>query len=699
MNKKLSLLLFFIFINTSLFAQESNPFDGDVLFEEDLVQPIKRLDVDSIKAMELFNWGVRAFHEGLYNKALLDFEQAVRLKPSEPLYRLWLGYANFATGLDDLAIRQWQGLVNDDQIGGGWLRTRIETLQFRTSPSRENIDQDPWTVRHQTDGRSNQTIRFDSPTDLTSDPLGTLTYVAGYTSNNIAVFDVNGNLRTRFSGGVMPLSGPWGVLAMSDGNLFVSEFRGQRITLLNPNGRRLLTFGSTAEEGALLGPQYMTSTEDGYLYVSDWVGNKVVKYDFNGKYIMTVGLPNEQFKGLRQPTGIAATAQELFIVDSKDRLIHVFDHSGNYLRTFGQGLLERPEQIRIEHNRLLIADGKRVISYDLSTGDVITATDLNGRAQRIVSVDIDRNGTIVVADQINNNLSFLIPRSELYGNFFVNVHRINNDAFPTTRVIASIQSRSGSPMLGLDKNNFFIEENGLPLTPLTVSTLDTRRDGSLASVIMVEGSKLTENYRENLLHAIQELSNNFTPNDEFSLIWASEQPIHLTNQNSQEIVGHFHRLFPQSLSSAWNFERGLRLAGSQLINRNARLAIFFITTGEHERTVAQYAYRDLSSYLKNNNIAFYPIYLKQGSSNQFYDAIAQESGGKPFYLFRPRGLKEVVDIARSRATGLYQIEYRSPLFHNHGRDYINLSIMANVQSQSGLTKSGYFPPIILSETR
>lgn len=91
---------------------------------------------------------------------------------------------------------------------------------------------------------------------------------------------------------------------------------------------------------------------------------------------------------------------------------------------------------------------------------------------------------------------------------------------------------------------------------------------------MVEGSKLTENYRENLLHAIQELSNNFTPNDEFSLIWASEQPIHLTNQNSQEIVGHFHRLFPQSLSSAWNFERGLRLAGSQLINRNARLAIF-----------------------------------------------------------------------------------------------------------------------------
>lgn len=82
---------------------------------------------------------------------------------------------------------------------------------------------------------------FRLPTDLTSDPLGTLTYVAGYTSNNIAVFDVNGNLRTRFSGGVMPLSGPWGVLAMSDGNLFVSEFRGQRITLLNPNGRRLLT--------------------------------------------------------------------------------------------------------------------------------------------------------------------------------------------------------------------------------------------------------------------------------------------------------------------------------------------------------------------------------------------------------------------------------------------------------------------------
>ncbi|NIZ46637.1 6-bladed beta-propeller [Entomospira nematocerorum] len=690
------LITLFFLVGNLIFGQtqtDGNPFTGDALLEES-GSPIKRIDVDSIKAMEQFSWGVRAFHEGLYNKALLDFENAVRLKPQEPLYRLWLGNANFATGLGDLAIRQWQSVVNDDKIGGGWLRSRIDTLLFRTSPYMDNTDQDIWTVRHEIVGRNERTVRFQGPTDVSNDPLGTLSYVAGYLSNNIAVFDVNGNLRTRFTGGIMQLDGPWGVLAMNDGNLFVTEFRGRRVTLLNPNGRRLLTFGQNAEDGNLQGPQYMAATEDGYLYVSDWIGGKVVKYDFNGKYIMTLGTASSTFEGLKQPSGIAVTPMEVFVVDTKDRLIHIFDHSGNYLRSIGRGQLQQPENIAImSNNRLLIADGRRVLQYNLENKSFIETTTLNESAQRIVSLDIDRNGTIVVADQAQDNITYLIPRSELYGGFFLNIHQVISQNFPQMQVIASVQSRSGKPVLGLSDANFLAQENGIAHAPLVVQTLDRRRDGSLTSVILVESSDHMQSNKALIDTAIHSLVQNFNNDDHFDIVWASEQPIHNRLNNTQEIALQLENIFPNFLKNNWRFDRGLRLAGSHLINKNARLAVFFITSGKDPSNIHQFSAPDLASYLQNNNIAFYPIYLEQSGYNRIYESIAAETGGQSFYLMRPRGVAEIIDIARSRASGLYAINYTSTTPSNHGKDYVQLSLMAAIQSQSGLTQSGYFPPI------
>lgn len=695
-----TLILFLPIQLTFAQSQQINPFIGDALVGEEDIPPSSntRIDVHSIRAMEQFSWGLRAFHEGLYNKALLDFENAVHLKPTDPLYQLWLGNANFATGLNDLAIRQWQGVINNNHIGGGWLRNRIETLFFRNSPYQDNTEQDIWTVRHELSGKSEHAIRFNGPTDLAVDPLGTKTYVAGYLSNNIAVFDVNGSLRNRFNGGIMQLDGPWGVLAMNDGNLFVTEFRGRRVTLLNPNGHRLLSFGNTPDDGNLLGPQYMSSTEDGYLYVSDWVGNKVVKYDFNGKYIMTIGLPSSNFSGIKQPSGLATTLTELFVVDTKDKIIHVFDHFGNHIRSFGKGKLEQPENIKILANsHLLIADGKRVLSYNIHNDSITETTNLNGKAQRVVSVDLDRNGTVVVADQVLNSLTFLVPRSELYGGFFLNIHRVVNDNFPLVSLIANVQSRQGQPILGLEQENFFVQENGLPLDLISVENLDIRQNGSLASVIMIENSDLASKQKDLILHAVQNITQNLTSSDLVSIIWTGEQPVHTSVHSVQEASAQFYSLFDKLIHRNWRFDRGLRLAGSQLINSNARLSIFFITTGTETRNANQYSFLDLSNYLKNNNIAFYPIYLKQGISNKIYNTIAKETGGQSFYVLRPRGLKEVVNIARNRPTGMYKISYHSPTEHNHGKDYIYLTLMSAIQSQSGLTQSGYFSPITLSK--
>jgi DNA-binding beta-propeller fold protein YncE len=393
-------LIFFII----LFGSVLVVYGQSTLTQPDVLSPDKVPDavsVANIMAEEQFSWGLRAFHEGQFNKAFLDFEQALRLNPSSARYGLWAGFASYHSGLNSSAIAHWQS-VNDAIYGGAWLNNKIDTLLFRQSPYYDNLAVDNWAERgdiRAIEEGGGRNVRFLRPTSVKADPLSGGAFVVGYGNNSVAKYDVNGRLMQHYRGILVDLAGPYDVLPLADGRFFVSEFNGTRISLLSQRGFRLNVFGNTAEQGGLRGPQYLANDEQGFLYVSDWSTKRIVKYNYDGQYIMDIGRPMDGFEGLQSPSGLAVGLNEIYVADRTSNSIFIFDLSGNYLREIGRGELTNPEGLTLyKGNYLLVADGPRVVLIDLRQNTLTTLTTMDGLARQITATAFDRNNNLMLVD-------------------------------------------------------------------------------------------------------------------------------------------------------------------------------------------------------------------------------------------------------------------------------------------------------------
>ncbi|MGL4524621.1 MAG: hypothetical protein ACRCVN_03760 [Spirochaetia bacterium] len=654
-------------------------------------QPISR---DSVMAFEEFSWGVRAFHNGYYNNALVNFEKALGMVPKNALYRLWLGMANYYAGLDESAVAQWETVMSED-VAGYWLQSRIDTLLFRSSPYYDNLSNDTWAERGETVGKSGRVLRFLRPTSVVSDHRTGGAYVASYGTNSVATFDVNGALLTRYTGGLVQFDGPWDVLPLDDGRFFVTEFRGKRVSLMSRTGLRLATFGSLPHEGSLTSPQYLTSSEDGYLYVTDWASRRVIKYDFNGRYVMDIGTASSVFEGIGRPGGIAAGPTELYVVDVDNKVIRVFDHYGNYLRDLGRGELNAPEGLRLHKGKyLIIADGAQIIEGNLQNETFVPISDLTGKAEKVMQTAFDANGALLVTDNRTNRLVYLSRLSSLYGGMSVETRRIVTDRFPQVTMEVAVQSRSGQPITGLQPGNFLLYDNGLPVINFSLGALDNSANMPVQASLMIEGSPNVLEHVDLFSQGVRQLNQAMLGQGTLKTFWASESPIEDTVFTSFDDLQAYKRKATQMTSHFWRFDAGLRMSASALMPRTGKQAVFFLTTGEESGfAFQQYQPNELATYLRNNGIMFFPIYVLADQRNEFYDMIARESGAYSLYLYRPQGLAGIVETIKNASSGIYTIRYTSQEDPDFGRAYISTDLEVVLQKESGKTVSGYFAPL------
>lgn len=654
-------------------------------------QPIDR---NSVLAFEEFSWGVRAFHNGYYNSALVNFEKALGFVPKNALYRLWLGFANYYAGLEESALAQWETVINED-VAGYWLQSRVDTMLFRSSPYYDNLSQDTWAERGETPGRSGRILRFLRPTSVVADNLSGGAYVASYGTNTVAKFDVNGAVLVRYSGGLVQFDGPWDVLPLDDGRFFVSEFRSKRISLMSHSGFRLKTFGSLPNEGGLTSPQYLASTEDGYLYVTDWATKRVLKYDFNGKFIMTIGEPSPLFEGLGHPGGIAASATELYVVDVDRRRICVFDHYGNYLYEMGRGELISPEGLRLRKGKyLIVADGTRVIEGNIEDKTFIPITDLVGKAENIMQTAFDANGALLVTDNKTNRLVYLSRLSSIYGGLSVEIRRIMSDRFPNVVMEVAVQSRSGEPVVGLQPGNFLLYDNGHPVASFNLGAYDNEPSIPVQASLMVEASPEALSMVDLFANGIGQLNQAILGKGNLKTFWISEAPMEDIVFTGYDDIEGYRQKVSKMVNPNWRFDAGLRMAASALMPRAGKQAVFFLTTGtQNGYAFNQYQPAELATYLKNNGIMFFPIYVLPTQRNEFYDLISRETGGHSLYLYRPQGMNGVIDAVKKVPTGIYTISYTSQENDDFGRSYITTDLEVVLQKESGKTVSGYFAPL------
>lgn len=651
------------------------------------------IDMKAVEAEENLRWGVIAYNNGFYNKAVQSIEKALALKPENTTILMWLGRSYYMSGMEDAALAEWEKIINAEKAGASLINFS-ELVKYRQLLSIKPVSDDSWVIHMDINNRFNSFRLFERPTAAvpTLDGSGGI-YVVSFSSNQILRFDANGALKSTFDGGFEGYNHPFDIYPLENGNFLVSEFSGNNVSLCDANGTRILKIGEKGiSPGQLLGPQFLALDKSGYFYVSDVGNRKVVKYDLEGNFILEMGKRKGDYRGLSAPAGIVSLNEKLYVVDAVRKTIDVFDESGNYHESLVQGQLNQPEGLSVHGRDLLIADGSLVRRYNIEMDKLTVLVDRTGNNSRTMNIDFDENGNLLMADYDTNRITILTELSTVYGGLFVRINRINSDSFPQVIVDFSVEKRSGEPIVGLEGDNFIITEKSRPVRDSKLEFAGYKGKQSFVTVL-VDGSEKMSYYADALTETLKSILGGNRINTEYALMSIGEMPYVIKPFGSQDLSDAIEEATGQ-WSSSWNPDRGIRLAASQMIPGRDRRSVVFITQGElPEDSFSQYDIIDLAAYYINNNISFNTVYTAASFRNPELEYLTQTTGGQSFYMFQPAGINALLDDIDSDKSSVYTISYTSGSSSDFGRAYIPVELEALYINKSGRDELGYYPPV------
>jgi DNA-binding beta-propeller fold protein YncE len=673
-------LVLVLLLPPGLFSQEEEVLGG--------------LDRNAVNAREEFRLGVQAYNRYAFNEAILAFERALSFRPGEALILDWLGRSYYRSGLEDTALRQWQAAAEIYGPSSGeslLLAGRIETVRNRRGLFPALREQIRYVEAGRYPGRSDDAVLYRQPSSVLGLEDGSV-WVVAYGSNELLRIDVNGVIRQRRRG---PLSGfdrPYDLARGPDGRLYLSEFRGGRISVLSADGEWQGYIGSKGiGEGELLGPQNLTVDEEGYLYVVDYGNRRISKFDPDGAFILSFGDPSS-FQGLRSPTGIAAGAGRIFVADGLSRRIFTFDRNGTYLGLLVEEGLRGPESLRfLSERQILAADGNRIVLIDVDSAQVREIGVLGNSRIRILGAAPDRNGNILAANFQAGEVSVMTPMNDMAAGLFVWIDRVVADNFPEITVEVQVQDRQRRPILGLDEGNFLLSEEGRTVTAQNFIG-GAYRSEAVDVAVLIERSALTASRGDDLVAAVRDIR--AAVDRIVSLVSAGEQPLRegLAGQSAAALAAAA-RASAGGASPRWRFDLALRLAATDLLAGQKKRAVVFVSSGRlGELAFERYGLSELAGYLNNNGIIFHAVLLSDAPPDQEIRYLCEETGGQVMSLYRPQGIGPVLSTLKSSPTGSYTLRYRSELPTNFGRAYLPVEAEVYLIERSGRDRTGYFPP-------
>jgi DNA-binding beta-propeller fold protein YncE len=661
-------------------------------------------DLDARHAREEFRIGVQAYNRFAFNEAILSFERALSYRPGEPLLLDWLGRAYYRSGLEESALRQWRsaaGVYQSSSTEGLLLSSRIETVQNRRNLLPVADDGVHYVESGRYPGLTGTQTLYRQPTAVLPLEDGS-TWVVAYGSNELVRIDVNGVIRQRQRGPLNGFDRPYDLVRGLDGRLYVSEYRGNRISILNSNGDWQAYIGGKGRgDGQFVGPQNLAIDEDGYLYAVDYGNQRISKFDPDGAFILSFGRrsaatvsghgTSNAFTGFLSPTGIAAGAGRVYVADNTAKQIVMFDPNGAYLGVLVADGLSAPESLRfLSDGRLLVADTNRILMVDVDSAFIRELGSVGNAKVRLVGAEMDRNGNILAANFQAGEVSIMTRLDDMASGLFTQIDRVVAATFPAVTIEVSVQDRLRRPVVGLDARNFMVSEEGRPV--LNQQFLGAGYRASNTDIaILVERSGTTLGLREDLAAAVRDVSASATGRV-VSLVSAVELPV--KEAIAGGILPSAVNGNPALYTNRWRFDLGLRLAATDLLPGEKKRAVVFVGSGPlGELAFEQYGLSELSAYLANNGIAFYAVIIGGAEADPSLTYLCAQTGGEVLSLYRNEGVKPVLQALASRPNGSYILSYQSQLPTDFGNAYLPVEVEVYLMQRSGRDKSGYFPPL------
>lgn len=646
-------------------------------------------------AEEEFRLGVQSYYRGAYNEAIQEFEKALSYLPGENTILDWLGKSYYRAGVEGAALQQWQ-FASDDGYGGLLLQNRIEIVGDRRVTQAEYDYAQHYTESGSYPYVNGSTLIYSRPVSALANSDGSI-WVVSYGTNELLHYNVNGLVTERSQGAFSGFDRPMDVIRLQNGNLLVSEFAGDRLSLLDPNGKFIKYIGEKGrKEGQVIGPQYLAEDSHGNIYVTDFGNSRVVVFDPDGNGLLHFGGKSVDFAGLKSPTGIAVVNDRIFVADSVYGAIYEFDKAGNFISNLvNEGTFSRPESMKVWGDYLILTDNNEIVTVDTDTGSKF----VNGRTpkgtSRITSAVPDMNGNIIVTDFKGNDIFVMSKMNELVGGFFVQVERVISDSFPKVTMEVRVENRHRQPIVGLDAGNFLVTEGRVPVTDMKV--IGAANNNDIADItILIDRSLEMEEYEEQVNTAVRELSAAMNGHGKVTVISVGEIPVTEYSGSPDNLNTFSTKALKSSYTDAAALDLGIRLAANGLVNAEKKRGIVFLTAGTvSQNAFMKYGLSDLSAYLGNNAISFSTVLVCQSTTAQEIEYITKSTTGGTYYVYRAEGLTPVISDLIGLPSGLYQITFTSNLAGqtNFGKRYLPIEVETYLLNRSGKDESGYFAPL------
>jgi len=680
-----------IILSSNLWAQSADSNQGD---SQRRAYITGGEDINAINAAAEFRVGIHAYNRYAFNEAILSFERALAFRPGEAVIMDWLGKAYYRSGFENTALRQWKAAADAYGINTGpgmVVGNRIETVTNRRTLLPTADDDVRYIESGRYPGRYENNVFYRQPTSVLPQDDGSV-WVVAYGSNEIVRIDVNGIIKDRKRGPLNGFDRPYDLVRGAGGRMYLTEYRGGRVSVLNPQGDWQGYIGSRGiGDGMFVGPQNITADEDGYIYIVDFGNQRISKFDPDGVFVLSFGRKSAFFPGLLSPTGIAARNGKIFIADSAAKKIYTFDPNGAPLGVLVEGLTG-PESIRfLSDGKLLVADTNRILLIDPDSA-IIRELGLAGNPKtRIVCADMDTNGNLLAANFALGEVAVLSRFDDLASGLFVQIERIFAEQFPLVTVEIRVEDRLRRPIAGLEARNFLLSENGRTVSEQTF--LQPAYRVSRADIsILAERSPQTSRLRDDLAVAARDINAALGSSGKIvSLISAGEQPVRERHENALDAAA---RGRPQDYSARWRLDLGLRLAATDLLAAEKKRSVIYVGTGmPGALAFEQYSLSEMAAYLANNAIIFNAVIIGNTPASEEIRYLCRETGGKVLALYRPQGIREMIESLARTPSGLYSISYRSLLPTDFGRAWLPIEAEVYMMERSGRDTSGYFPPL------
>ena len=661
-------------------------------------------DIDTIRAREEFRIGIQAYNRFAFNEAILSFERALAFRPGQPLILDWLGRAYFQSGIENAAFAAWQAAAETYGVSSGQgilIGSRLQTLRNRRILLPIADDDVRYVESGRFPGTNDNVILYRQPTSLLPLIDGS-SWVVASGSNEIIRIDPNGIIRERRRGPfLIGFDRPYDIVRGLDGNLFLSEFRGNRVSVLSPDGNWLFHIGSRGQgAGQFVGPQNMAVDDEGFLYVVDFGNRRVSKFDPAGDFILSFGPGTPGFGGFVSPTGITARGGRIFVADSIHRQIFIFDTNGTYLGILISNGLSSPESLRLlSDGRILAVDLNRILLVDPDTAIVRELGVLrNPAAVRITGAALDHNGNVLAADFNSSEVAVMTRIDDMAAGLFVQVRRIVSDNFPTVLAEVEVTDRLRRPIVGLDGRNFLLSEGGIEVANQSLfSASHTFQDTAVS--VLFERSAAAAPFADDFVAALRDTES--AAGRIVSAVSAGELPARENLSQSAGAPASLAQRFaaaargnPAAYSPRWRFDVALRLAATDLLPAEHKRAVVFVSTGSlGEFAFEQYTLSELAAYLSNNNIVFHAVIVGGGAPGRDILYLTERTGGTAMALFRSEGIAPVIRSLAETPSGIYTLSFRSRQPTDFGRAYLPLEVEVYLMERSGRDSTGYFAPL------